>query len=231
MLWGLRVPILKNKSLMQVFVAVCGSLMQGKAANRHVFFRMVREIKMPRDRFQCVFVIFLKLCRCSRNRSPSRLLVSPMYSFLHNVQFMQQITAYLQPDKRFHRCRYCFEALCSTFATQQVLIIFFISFSSFCVDLAFITLSARVEAVFNNAKSTSFFVDDFLFTYLKPVVFFCQYLLLLLLRESLSLRATSSTRSSDGCFCLSTFASSSTMSPPSSSLSLGTAATLVTVSA
>ena len=26
---------------------------------------------------------------CSRNRSPSRLPVSPMYSFLHNVQVMQ----------------------------------------------------------------------------------------------------------------------------------------------
>ena len=26
--------------------------------------------------------------RCSRNRSPSRLPVSPMYSFLHNVQVM-----------------------------------------------------------------------------------------------------------------------------------------------
>ena len=27
--------------------------------------------------------------RCSRNRSPSRLPVLPMYSFLHNVQVMQ----------------------------------------------------------------------------------------------------------------------------------------------
>ena len=27
--------------------------------------------------------------RCSRNRSPNRLSVSPMYSFLHNVQVMQ----------------------------------------------------------------------------------------------------------------------------------------------
>ena len=27
--------------------------------------------------------------RCSRNRSPNRLPVSPMYSFLHNVQVMQ----------------------------------------------------------------------------------------------------------------------------------------------
>ena len=39
----------------------------------------------------------MRLChstsrRCSRNRSPSRLPVSPMYSFLHNVQVMQYIT-------------------------------------------------------------------------------------------------------------------------------------------
>ena len=30
--------------------------------------------------------------RCSRNRSPSRLPVSPMYNLLHNVQVMQSIT-------------------------------------------------------------------------------------------------------------------------------------------
>ena len=30
--------------------------------------------------------------KCSRNRSPSRLPVSPMYSFLQNVQVMQYIT-------------------------------------------------------------------------------------------------------------------------------------------
>ena len=30
--------------------------------------------------------------RCSRNRSPNRLPVSPMYRFLHSVQVMQQIT-------------------------------------------------------------------------------------------------------------------------------------------
>ena len=30
--------------------------------------------------------------RCSRNRSPSRLPVSPMYNLLHNVQVMQEMT-------------------------------------------------------------------------------------------------------------------------------------------
>ena len=32
---------------------------------------------------------FSTSCRCSRNHSPSCLPVSPMYSFLHNVQVMQ----------------------------------------------------------------------------------------------------------------------------------------------
>ena len=39
--------------------------------------------------------------RCSRNRSPNRLLVSPMYSFLHNVQVMQKITFAEVHVKRF----------------------------------------------------------------------------------------------------------------------------------
>ena len=56
---GINGADLKNESLLQIFAAVCGTLMKGKAANRHVFFRMVREIKMPRDWFGCVFVFYL----------------------------------------------------------------------------------------------------------------------------------------------------------------------------
>ena len=48
---GIKGADLKNESLLQIFTAVYGTLMQGKAANRHVVFRMVREIKMPRDCF------------------------------------------------------------------------------------------------------------------------------------------------------------------------------------
>ena len=36
-------------------------LREKQAANRHVFFEMIREIKMPRDWFRCVFVILLNV--------------------------------------------------------------------------------------------------------------------------------------------------------------------------
>ena len=102
----------------------------------------------------------------------------------------------------------------------------------FGVGSAFITLSDRVEAVFNNAKSTSSCVVDFLFSqFLKPAVFFCLYLLFLLLLFSgefrseenelfvvftrLSLFATSSATTSGGRSCLSTFLHQARHRPPS----------------
>ena len=33
--------------------------MKGKAAYYHMLVRMIREIKVPRDRFRCVLVVFL----------------------------------------------------------------------------------------------------------------------------------------------------------------------------
>ena len=33
--------------------------MKGKAADYHMLARMIREIKVPRDRFRCVLVVFL----------------------------------------------------------------------------------------------------------------------------------------------------------------------------
>ena len=33
--------------------------MKGKAADYHMLVRMIREIKVPRDRFGCVLVVFL----------------------------------------------------------------------------------------------------------------------------------------------------------------------------
>ena len=33
--------------------------MKGKAADYHMLVRMIREIKVPRDRFRCVLVVFL----------------------------------------------------------------------------------------------------------------------------------------------------------------------------
>ena len=59
---GIKGADLKDESLLQIFAAVCGTLMLGKAANRHVFFRMVREIKMPRDWF------WMRLCHLSQRR-------------------------------------------------------------------------------------------------------------------------------------------------------------------
>ena len=59
--------------------------MYGKAANRHVFFRIVRRA----TGLDASLSSFSTSRRCSRNRSPNRLPVSPIYSFLHNVQVMQ----------------------------------------------------------------------------------------------------------------------------------------------
>ena len=33
--------------------------MKGKATDYHMLVRMIREIKVPRDRFRCVLVVFL----------------------------------------------------------------------------------------------------------------------------------------------------------------------------
>ena len=35
--------------------------MEGKATNRHVFLRMVREVEMSRDRFRSVFIVNLNI--------------------------------------------------------------------------------------------------------------------------------------------------------------------------
>ena len=50
---------LKNKFLFLSFAAFCATLMKGKAADYHMLVRMIREIKVPRDRFRCVLVVFL----------------------------------------------------------------------------------------------------------------------------------------------------------------------------
>ena len=50
--------------------------------------------------------------RCSRNRSPSRLPVSPMYSFLHNVyRKLPEKVAYLEEIDKF----WWFFTKCPTF--------------------------------------------------------------------------------------------------------------------
>ena len=37
--------------------------MKGKAADCHMLVRMIREIKMPHDRFRCVLVVFLYITK------------------------------------------------------------------------------------------------------------------------------------------------------------------------
>ena len=53
--------------------------------------RMIREIKVPRDRLDAFWSSFSTSRRCSRNRSPSRLPVSPMYNFLQRVQNLHSL--------------------------------------------------------------------------------------------------------------------------------------------
>jgi len=37
--------------------------MKGNAADCHMLLRMIREIKVPRDRLRCVFVVFLYITK------------------------------------------------------------------------------------------------------------------------------------------------------------------------
>ena len=53
---------------------------------------MIRQIEVSSDRFRCAFSSFSTSRRCSLNRSPSRLPVSPIYNFLQRVQVIQQVT-------------------------------------------------------------------------------------------------------------------------------------------
>ena len=80
---------LEDEFLFQILAAFRRTLMKVKAADSHVFFGVVREIKMTSDWLRCILVILSTSRMCSRNRSPSRLSVSPMHNLLHNVQVMQ----------------------------------------------------------------------------------------------------------------------------------------------
>ena len=56
-----------------------------------MLLRMIGHIKVSSDRFRCIFVVFLCVTKVSRNRSPSRLPVSPMYNFVQRVQVMPAV--------------------------------------------------------------------------------------------------------------------------------------------
>ena len=54
---------MKNKFLFQSFAAFCATLMKGRAADCHMLIRMIREIKVPRDRFRGVLVVFFYVAK------------------------------------------------------------------------------------------------------------------------------------------------------------------------
>ena len=63
--------------------------MKGKAADYHMLVRMIREIKVPRDRFRCVLVVFFYVTKVFSESVAKSSPVSPMYNFLQRVQVMQ----------------------------------------------------------------------------------------------------------------------------------------------
>ena len=54
-----------------------------------MLFRMIREMKVSSDGFDVSLSFISTSQRCSRNRSTSRLPVSPMYDLLQLVQVIQ----------------------------------------------------------------------------------------------------------------------------------------------
>ena len=54
-----------------------------------MLLRMIGQIKVSGDRLDAFLSSFSTSRRCSRNLSPSRLPVSPMYNFLQRVQVIQ----------------------------------------------------------------------------------------------------------------------------------------------
>ena len=86
---GIKGADLKNESLLQIFAAVCGTLMQGRPQMDMCSLEWLGRLKCRATGLDASLSSFSTSRRCSRNRSPNRLPVSPMYSFLHNMQVMQ----------------------------------------------------------------------------------------------------------------------------------------------
>ena len=73
---------MKNESLLQIFAAVCGTLMQIDMCS----LEWLGRLKYRATGLDASLSSFSTSRRCSRNRSPNRLPVSPMYNFLHNAR-------------------------------------------------------------------------------------------------------------------------------------------------
>ena len=63
--------------------------MKGEVADYHMLLRMIGQIKVSGHGLDAFLSSFSTSRRCSRNLSPSRLPVSPMYNFLQRVQVIQ----------------------------------------------------------------------------------------------------------------------------------------------
>ena len=55
----------------------------------HMLLRMIQRLKCLATGLDAFLSSFSTLRRCSRNRLPSRLPVSPIYNFLQRVQVLQ----------------------------------------------------------------------------------------------------------------------------------------------
>ena len=63
--------------------------MEGKATNRHVFLRMVREVEMSRNWFGSVFIVNLNIPKVfAQTSTQSAARFADVY-FLHKVQVIQ----------------------------------------------------------------------------------------------------------------------------------------------
>ena len=63
--------------------------MEGKATNRHVFLRMVREVEMSRDWFRSVFIVDHNISKVFAEMiTQSAARFADVY-FLHKVQVIQ----------------------------------------------------------------------------------------------------------------------------------------------
>ena len=64
--------------------------MKGKAADCHMLVRMIMEIKVPRDRFRCVLVVFLYVAKVFSESvaKSSPCFVSLFRHSLHELSFL-----------------------------------------------------------------------------------------------------------------------------------------------
>ena len=88
MLWGLRVPIWKMNLCFRFLRLSVIPWCRERPQIEMCSLEWLGRLKCRATGFDASLSSFSASRRCSRNRSPRRLPVSPMYSFLHNVQLI-----------------------------------------------------------------------------------------------------------------------------------------------